>query len=155
MRTRLTLAAAAVLAVTAVAIAGNSEVKVKKLGKAEVRWNPVTYREELMLQLRPGLTWRLGKDGPTRLIVEGMALVGRDGILFPGEMTLNLRYWSDTNWQIVAFVEKDWKWSPDKTQLGLFPCTVVQETAYQSLACDPESSQVFGRKFPAEHQCVV
>ncbi len=121
---RTLVAAAAVLVVAAAATAGDSSVKVKKLGSAEVRFNAVGYRAELMSQLAPGLTWRLGKDGPTRLKLEKMALVGPRTVLLPGEATLNLRYWSMRKWELVVFAEKDWKWSEDKTQLGVIAAYV-------------------------------
>jgi hypothetical protein len=127
MRT-LVRASVVLLAVTASAVAGDAALKVEKLGSVEVRWNSVGYREELMAQLAPGLTWRLGKDGATRVKLEKMALVGpRGGVLLPGEQTLNLRYWSDERWELVVFEEDDWKWSEDKTQLGVFHASVGQE----------------------------
>jgi hypothetical protein len=111
-----------------VALAGGVALKIKKLGSADLRWNAVTYREELMAQLQPGLTWRLGKDGATRLTLERMALVGPGGgVLLPGEQTLNLRYWATDHWELVVFEENEWKWSEDKTQLGLFHAAVGQE----------------------------
>jgi hypothetical protein len=116
---------AGLLAVTAVAaVAKDSKAKVKGLGKAEVKWNAVTFRPELMDMLKPGLTWRMGKDGATRLKIEGMALVGQGCFLLPGEMTLNLRYWSDDNWELVVFEENRWNWGEDVTGLGILPTDV-------------------------------
>lgn len=119
---------AALLLAAAGALAGDAKLAVGKLGSVEVRWNEVGYREELMAQLAPGLTWRLGKDGATRLALEKMALVGTSGgVLLPGEQTLNLRYWSSDRWELVVYAEDDWKWSEDKTQLGVFQASVGQE----------------------------
>lgn len=126
---RARLATAAVVLLSALALAADDGVKVKGLGTANVRWNTIPYRAELMAQLSPGLTWRLGANGATRLELERMALVGEAGLLLPGEMTLNLRYWSDSRWELVVFEENDWKWSPDKTMFGTFPAEVVQRAA--------------------------
>ena len=99
-------AAAVLLVATGAAVAGDAALKVEKLGSVEVRWNSVGYREELMAQLSPGLTWRLGKDGATRVKLEKMALVGPGGgVLLPGEQTLNLRYWSDERWELVEYMK--------------------------------------------------
>ncbi len=127
MRRAITLGALLALAAGA-AWAGDSSVTVKKLGKAEVKWNSVGYSDALMAQLSPGLTWRLGKDGPTRLTVEKMALVSpQGGVLLPGEQTLNLRYWSSDSWALVVFEENEWKWAENVTEFGIFPATVGQE----------------------------
>lgn len=120
-------AAAVVVAVAAsLALAGDTAVKVKGVGAASIRWNTVGYRAELMAQLAPGLTWRLGANGATRMEIEKMGLSAPGGLLLPGEMTLNLRYWSDTRWELVVFEENDWKWSEDKTEFGRFEADVVQ-----------------------------
>ncbi len=70
MRTRLTLAAAAVLAVTAVAIAGNSEVKVKKLGEfsVELLCAPWCKTEDYW-----GLYWDLNRLVKKRFDAEGVS----------------------------------------------------------------------------------
>lgn len=124
MRSRLALAAVALAAVAALAPAGSTESKVKGLGTVAVRWNEVGFREELMKALAPGLTWRLGKDGPSRLTLSQMALVGQDSVLLPGKMTLNLRYWSDTNWQLVVFEDDRWNWGEDVRMLAITPVEV-------------------------------
>ena len=136
MTRRVAIAAAAfVVCTAAVAFTADSAVVLrgrdgkKKVGRAEVRWNPVPYREELMAQLAPGLTWRLGKDGPTRLAVEGVALVAPGGVLLPGEMTLNLRFWEERRWELVVFEEKDWKWSEDKNVFAEIPAHVGTQPA--------------------------
>ena len=122
-------AVVAVALAGSIALAGDTALQIKKLGAVDVRWNEVTYRDELMAQLQPGLTWRLGKDGATRLTLRDMALVGPGGgVLLPGEQTLNLRYWATDHWELVVFAEDDWKWSEDKTQLGRFHAAVGQET---------------------------
>lgn len=108
----------------AIAWAAKSSTKVKGLGSAEVTWNAVPFREELMQQLSPGLTWRLGSGDATRLELSGMALVNGSSMLFPGEATLNLRYWSDIRWDLVVFAENHWSWSADKTELALVPAKV-------------------------------
>jgi hypothetical protein len=121
-------AAAALLVLVAGALAGSTGVKIKRVGAAKLKWNSVRYRAELVAQLSPGLTWRLGKDGPTRLTLDKLALVGEGALLLPGEMTLNLRYWSQTNWEIVAFAENDWKWSEDVNELGVVRADVGRES---------------------------
>ncbi len=121
---RVTVTAATLLVVAAAAFAGDSALKMKGLGSARVRWNAIRFRPELMEQLQPGLTWRLGKDGPTRLTIEKMALVGADSMLLPGEMTLNLRFWEERKWELVVFEENDWKWSEDSTEFAVLPATV-------------------------------
>ena len=118
-------ALALLVALGGAAWAAKTSVAVKGRGTAEVSWNAVEYRDELMAQLAPGLTWRLGKDGPTRLDVRKMALVSpQGGALLPGEQTLNLRYWSDTRWELVVFAEERWNWGEDVTELGVFPASV-------------------------------
>jgi hypothetical protein len=114
-------------ALAAGAFAGDSTVKVPGLGSVSVKWNDLRYRRELIDQLQPGLTWRMGVNGATRIDVAGMALAGEGGILFPGEATLNLRYWSQEKWELVAFEENDWKWSDTYHQLGVVPCEVWRE----------------------------
>ncbi len=125
MRNRIIAGAVAAALVATAAIAADTEIKVKKLGNAEIRWNPVTYRDELMGQLSPGLTWRLGKDGATRLKLQKMALVTTgSGVLLPGDQTLNLRFWAWDNWELVVFEENNWKWSEESTEFGIFEATV-------------------------------
>ena len=117
--------AAALTLVAGAALAADTSVKVRKVGKAEVSWNRVTYRDELMAQLQPGLTWRLGKGDATRLKLEKMALVvAGAGVLLPGEQTLNLRFWAWDNWELVVFEENDWKWSEESTEFGIFEASV-------------------------------
>ena len=125
MRSWTIVCATAFVLAAGVALAADTSLKIRKLGNVEVSWNPVTYREELMAQLRPGLTWRLGKGDATRLKLEKMALVTPGaGVLLPGEQTLNLRFWAWDNWVLVAFEENNWEWSADFRQLGLFDATV-------------------------------
>jgi hypothetical protein len=119
------LCVCAVAVAASAAVAADTELKIKKLGNVEIRWNPVPYRDELMAQLQPGLTWRLGKESATRLDLKKMALVAPgSGVLLPGEQTLNLRFWAWDNWELVVFEEDDWKWSEESTELGLFEATV-------------------------------
>jgi len=125
---RVAVTAVALLAGAAAAFAGDSALSMKGLGKARVRWNAVQFRPELMEQLKPGLTWRLGKDGPTRLSIEKMALVGADAVLLPGEMTLNLRFWEQRKWELVVYEENDWKWSEESTEFAVLPATVGTPT---------------------------
>jgi hypothetical protein len=124
MRRVAVTGAITLLAIAALAVAGTDETKLEGVGSAKVRWNAVPYREELMEQLSPGLTWRLGKDDATRLEIKGMALVNGNSILFPGKVTLNLRYWSQIRWDLVVFEKNDWKWGPDVGELGLIPAKV-------------------------------
>jgi len=81
-----------------------------------------------MKQLQPGLTWRLGSGGATRLNVKGMALVNGNSMLFPGEQAVNLRYWSNIRWDLVVFEltkdSEDWKWGAQKAEYGLIPAKV-------------------------------
>lgn len=121
------VSAAALVAVAAAAFAGDTAAKVPGMGGAEIRWNELRYRKELVDQLRPGLTWRLGQGGATRVELTGMALVGERGVLFPGEATFNLRFWSWEKWELVAFEENEWQWSEERHQLGLFPVDVWKE----------------------------
>lgn len=126
----IAIAALTFLATLAVAVplsAGTTKLSVKKLGKAQVKWNGVPFRQELMEQLSPGLTWRMGSGNPTRLELSGMALVGKGGMLLPGELTLNLRFWAQDNWQLVTFVDNNWKWSEESQERGIFPFEVGQE----------------------------
>lgn len=127
MRTRWLVVAGLIALTGAAALAKGSKCKIKGLGAAEVKWNQVTYREELMRQLSPGLTWRLGKDGPTRLTIEGMALVSQGTMLLPGNMVLNLRYVSPDEWLLVAFDKRGaeaWKWDTESPGYGLIPTDV-------------------------------
>jgi hypothetical protein len=127
-RVATTLAVAGLAAAAAAAaLAGSTEAMVPGHGGAEIRWGELRFRKDLLDQLAPGLTWRIGSGAATRLELSGFALVGEKGILFPGEATLNLRYHSWEKWELVAFEENDWRWSADKHQLGLFPVEVWRE----------------------------
>ncbi len=120
----LALAASIGLSAVAVAVAKDTSTKFKGLGSASVKWNSLTYREELFQQLSPGLTWRIGKGDATRLKVSGMALATPEALILPGEMTLNLRYWEQTRWELIAYEENDWSWSEDKNEFGTVPTIV-------------------------------
>ena len=127
MRRTFVAAAAAVALAAGASFAGDSATKVPGVGGAEIKWNDLRYRKQLLDQLQPGLTWRLGVGGPTRIEISGMALAGQRGILFPGESTFNLRFWSWEKWELVAFEENDWKWTETMHQLGVFPVEVWRE----------------------------
>lgn len=124
---RAAAAVALASAAAAAAFAGSDETKVPGGGAAKIRWGDVRYRKALIDQLSPGLTWRIGAGDATRIEVEGVALLGENGALFPGEATWNLRYWSMEKWELVAFEERDWKWSEDKRHFAVVPCDVWKE----------------------------
>jgi hypothetical protein len=114
-------------ALAASALAGDSETKVPGVGGVSIRWNDIRYRKQLIDQLQPGLTWRLGAGTATRVEVTGMVLAGDGGLIFPGEATFNLRYWSADKWSLVAFEENDWKWTEAVHHFAVIPCSVWKE----------------------------
>lgn len=124
---RIAVGAAVTAALACAAFAGSSGARVPGGGSASIRWNDLRYRKELVDQLAPGLTWRLGHSGATRLTVSGTALVGAKGVVFPGECTLNLRFHSWESVELVAYEEDDWRWQPTVHHFGLFPVEVWKE----------------------------
>ncbi|MCG3134633.1 MAG: hypothetical protein HMLKMBBP_01947 [Planctomycetes bacterium] len=120
-------ASCAVALAAAAAFAGSHETKLPGGGSVKIRWGDVRYRKELLAQLSPGLTWRIGSGAATRIELSGAALLGENGAIFPGEATWNLRYWAMDRWELVAFEEDDWKWSEDKRHFAVVSCPVWKE----------------------------
>ncbi|MCE9635275.1 MAG: hypothetical protein K8T90_06160 [Planctomycetes bacterium] len=127
------LALGAVLGLAASsALAGSAEGKVAGVGGAEVKWNDVRFRKQLFDQIQPGLTWRLGSGGATKIEVTGMVLASDGVLLFPGEAALNLRFLGGDAWSLVAYefdakVQQNYQWDETRHTFGVVPCTAWRE----------------------------
>lgn len=133
----LRLAAGLVLGVAfaaaaSAARAGSAEGKVAGVGGAEVKWNDVRFRKQLADQITPGLTWRLGSGGATKIEVTGMVLAGDGLVLFPGEAALNLRFLGGEAWSLVAYefdpkAQQSYQWDETRHTFGVVPCVAWRE----------------------------
>ncbi|MAG57396.1 MAG: hypothetical protein CMJ83_13980 [Planctomycetes bacterium] len=98
---RILLAAIVAAAFAPSVVGQSSSYKAPGAGEIKIRHGSLRFRPDLLARVRPGLTWRLGANGPTTLSTTA-ALVWEDrGIVFPGDYTITARCEEKGVWNLL------------------------------------------------------